>query len=297
MRLDRRDLHELTKLRRAHQALRFECAALKRDLLLRKYNPSQPRLPAGQPGGGQWVGANSSGATGGGLSPSDIGMGGDAATLADALSSGAGDTGNSTQTAFLQALPAGVVAMGEMLMMGLALFESMSRQNGPDSQAILQFNAREFNPATQTGLMLEAVRSLNRDEVQAYCPRLVDVQTRTDRIAEEVSTYMPNVSQQRYGTEVHKRLADEINGLDDRTYVAEQSILKSEMAQRLYGAKGSIRIDVLEEVNRDTVCVYDIKTGERGLSLPRSIELASEIFKVFKMLPTRIIVTEVRPFK
>lgn len=103
------------------------------------------------------------------------------------------------------------------------------------------------------------------------------------------------VSKQRYGTEVHKRLADEINGLDDRTYVAEQSILKSSGADVRYGTEGSVRIDVLEDVNRDTVCIYDIKTGERILSLPRSVELARETFNAFGKTTARIIVTEVRP--
>lgn len=185
--------------------------------------------------------------------------------------------------------------MGEIPAMGLALLDRRSRQNGPDGQAILQFDAHEFNPATGDGLTIDAVRSSNRDEVQAYCPRLVDVQTRTDRIAEEVSTYMPNVSQQRYGTEVHKRLADEINGLDEPTYKAEKSILKSSGADVRYGMKGSVRIDVLENVSFDTVCIYDIKTGVSGLLSGRATELAKETFEAFNRIPARIIVTEVRP--
>lgn len=295
MRLDNHDLRELASLRRAHQLLRREYAALKRDLLIGKYSPSQPRLPAGQAGGGRWVGNNPSGITGTSLSPGDVGMGEATQALRDALSADASSAGDRTQTAFLQTLPAGVAAMGEALTMGLALFDHMSRQNGPDSQAILSFNAREFVPATGAGLMIESIRSLNRSEVEIYCPKLPDVQARTDRIAEEVVTYMPNVSQQRYGTDVHKRLADEINGLDDPAYKAEKSILKSSGADVRYGTKGSVRIDVLEDVNRDTVCIYDIKTGERTLSLPRSVELARETFNAFGKTTARIIVTEVRP--
>jgi hypothetical protein len=44
-----------------------------------------------------------------------------------------------------------------------------------------------------------------------------------------------------------------------------------------------------------TVCVYDPKTGERGLSLPRTIELAEAAFEKFKYQPNHIIVIEVRP--
>lgn len=143
--------------------------------------------------------------------------------------------------------------------------------------------------------MIESIRSLNRSEVEIYCPKLPDVQARTDRIAEEVATYLPNVSRQRYGTEVHKRLADEINGLDDPAYKAEKSILKSSGADARYGTKGSVRIDVLENVNADTVCIYDIKTGVSGLLPGRAAELAKETFEVFKRMPACIIVTEVKP--
>jgi len=52
---------------------------------------------------------------------------------------------------------------------------------------------------------------------------------------------------------------------------------------------------VLENVaDQGTVCVYDIKTGRRGLSCPRMDEIA---FNVHRLYPgtQRIIVIEVRP--
>ncbi len=66
----RRPLHEgteaaaIARLRRSLIRLQDETRLLRRDLLRRKYNPSQPRVPAGSSGGGQWT----SGA-GGGSSP------------------------------------------------------------------------------------------------------------------------------------------------------------------------------------------------------------------------------------
>ena len=53
-------------------------------------------------------------------------------------------------------------------------------------------------------------------------------------------------------------------------------------------------IDVLEKVDDDTVCVYDIKTGRRGLSLLRTTEIATNVFGAFPGTQ-RIIVSEVRP--
>jgi hypothetical protein len=61
-----------------------------------------------------------------------------------------------------------------------------------------------------------------------------------------------------------------------------------------YGKKDSIRIDVLERVDTTTVCVYDIKTGRTGLSVPRMTEIASNVFKAFSGTQ-RIIVSEIRP--
>lgn len=64
----RHPLHEgteaaaIARLRRSLIRLQDETRLLRRDLLRRKYNPSQPRVPAGSSGGGQWT----SGAGGGG---------------------------------------------------------------------------------------------------------------------------------------------------------------------------------------------------------------------------------------
>jgi hypothetical protein len=63
-----------------------------------------------------------------------------------------------------------------------------------------------------------------------------------------------------------------------------------------YAALGSIRMDQLENIpEKSTVCVYDPKTGHRGLSFPRMNELAAAAHKHFGYHPEYIIVTEVRP--
>jgi hypothetical protein len=61
-----------------------------------------------------------------------------------------------------------------------------------------------------------------------------------------------------------------------------------------YGAKDTIRVDVLERRDQATVCVYDIKTGRSGLSVPRMAEITTSVFKAYGPV-LRIIVTEVRP--
>jgi hypothetical protein len=52
---------EVARLRWHHAALRFELSMLRHAQALRKkYDPNQPRVPAGEPGGGQWTSEESS---------------------------------------------------------------------------------------------------------------------------------------------------------------------------------------------------------------------------------------------
>jgi hypothetical protein len=63
-------LSELVMLRARLAGYAFEVSAIRLQLLLRRanFNPDQPRIPAGQPGGGQWT---SEGGAGGGDSGSE----------------------------------------------------------------------------------------------------------------------------------------------------------------------------------------------------------------------------------
>jgi len=51
---------------------------------------------------------------------------------------------------------------------------------------------------------------------------------------------------------------------------------------------------VLESVGNGTVCVYDIKTGRRGLSTARSAEIVGTVFSRYQGT-RRIIMIETRP--
>ena len=97
---------------------------------------------------------------------------------------------------------------------------------------------------------------------------------------------------------MHKQLADTINGPGgylfprDPDFRAEFSLSKS--TSESYGTKDTVRVDVLENVRNGTVCVYDIKTGNRGLDIARMNEIA---FNVNRYYPgtQRVIVIETRP--
>ena len=60
------------------------------------------------------------------------------------------------------------------------------------------------------------------------------------------------------------------------------------------GQKGSIRVDVYEKVNDESVCVYDIKTGRRGLSYKRIKEIAAAVAEKYGK-EARFIIIEIRP--
>ena len=192
--------------------------------------------------------------------------------------------------AFAPAIPP---LVAETIEAGLALYTWMTLQDRAGEKTVFAFNAREYVPDEEEPRVQFAVKRLTREETDEACPRHAEVQSRTDTAADTVKREGNYWSAAEYGTKVHTNLKDQIDALDDPNFKAEVSILKSDEYAR-YGSKGSVRIDVLEKVSNETVCVYDIKTGRRGLSLTRSGEIFGEVTSAFGPT-TRIIVIETRP--
>ena len=249
---------EIRQLRRNQAAIQIELERIKRAYYARKYYPNQPRVPAGDPTGGQWTSEDQ-------------------------------DIPASARPTFYDPRR---LAVQKAIDAGLAFYTWLSALNGRDSQAIITFNASEFRPNGRGELDLNDVKLLDRDKVDAACPRLGEVQDRTDLAVETVrqsGRYLPPA---KFGTAVHTNLKQQISDLRDPDFRAEVSYLKS--LEDGYGKKDSIRIDVLENVGDGTACVYDIKTGRRGLSIPRIKEIATNVFGAFPRT-RRIIVSEIRP--
>ncbi len=182
---------------------------------------------------------------------------------------------------------------------GIALYTWWASRNAPDSQAVISFRADEFAPGANRLSPAVWVGTLTKEEVGQSCPRYSDVQSITNQAAQSTDRGAYD-SPASYGTAVHKKIEVEINGPTtyprspprDPNFRAEASLIKSKDAGP--GSLGSRRIDVLENTGNGTVCVHDIKTGERGLSFPRALELASTVSYYYPGTK-RIIVTEVRP--
>lgn len=189
-------------------------------------------------------------------------------------------------------LPLAVEAATATVELGMTLYTWLSTRNGPGQQAVIAFSAREYRPG-ESSLGLDYVGLLERDDVDAACPRLDEVQARTDEAVETVKRRGAiDLTPSTFGTAVHMNLKHQIDDLDDPDFRAEVSVLKS--LDETYGTKDSVRVDVLENVDGLTVCVYDIKTGKSRLLKGRAAEIARKVFESYRTA-RRIIVIETRP--
>jgi len=211
--------------------------------------------------------------------------------------------------------PAAVQALNAA---ALTFFTWLSSRKDPNRAAVFAFNAKKYEkPETQNEKHpVVFVGSLTRDEVRKVCDKLPDVQKLTDAAVAKVTTDGDYKGPADFGTKVHKEIADAIRRKNDPDFKAEKSVIKTVLetgrqtsssnsgnAQEVdpemkadYGELGSIRIDAYENVpEKSAVCVYDPKTGWRGLSFPRMNELAAAAHRLFGYKPNYIIVIEVRP--
>jgi hypothetical protein len=266
------------------------------------YDPNQPRVPKGHPTGGRWTDGNHG-----------------QSTILEEGGRTDGGYRNDTlvQQAFLAPAPFAVPPVVQALQSALTLFAALSALNNADRRAAIAFKAREYQADNSGRLILHSVRVLDRDEVKDNCPKLEDVQKLTDKAAAEVQKDGAFLKPSAYGTAVHKYVEKAINGTDETAmpknpnFMAEPSFLKTyeETGEVLKptpmtvngqtimvrsGQKGSIRVDVYEKVSDDSVCVYDIKTGRRGLSYERIKEIAAAVAAKYGK-EARFIIIEIRP--
>jgi hypothetical protein len=87
---------ELILLRRSLIRLQDEARLLHRDLLLRKYNPAQPRVPAGGTGGGQWTSGGGGSGARSGAGAGIVGGAGPDGDTGPGAGSGLAETGSGT---------------------------------------------------------------------------------------------------------------------------------------------------------------------------------------------------------
>jgi hypothetical protein len=282
-------LNEIARLMRDPDALRHERERLPPSGRRGHYDPNQPRVAAGNSDGGQWTDVDRHGA-GSALSDSERPQ------LAQFSPDGPPVRSPVRPPVRPPAVPP---TRGPGLFGVLAtLYALWSARNTSEGRAVFEFNAREYLKDSNDELVEADVDRLNREEVKKACPGIDEVQDKANKAYSDVMLeggwFM---SPQQLGTAVHKQLERSIKGDARSKLKAEVSRVKSEDANKDYGIRDSVRIDVLECPDTKTTCVYDIKTGKSrssGLSPRRMRELASYAFTACPGAE-RVIVTEIRP--
>lgn len=173
---------------------------------------------------------------------------------------------------------------------GRQLYNSLSAGNTRDQRACLAFTAKEFRPNGSLLTSLSFVGMLSRAETEKVCTKLELVQSLSNEATSDAKLAGPYSSATVFGTAVHTRLHKKILTLKDPTLTSEQSLLKRMEETPIDFS--AVRVDVLEDRNVGPICVYDLKTGRRGLSRSRAIEFARRL--AFHGRP--IIIIEVRPY-
>jgi hypothetical protein len=244
------------------------------------YNPNQPRVPAGHHDGGQWTGGGS----------------------ADQGKMQLAFVGDPRRFAIQFIVQKAIEA-------GLAAYSALSAYNSRHHRTVLEVKARGYFREGAPGGEFNQTRPriLTQQQVTDVCGKLKTVQEITDEAVKKVKAEGKSMSPTQYGTEIHKRVASAIGKNDPNlkaeiSYVkmAEEGVNMEEERKKMqehgvdYGTKGSIRVDILEKIGENTVCVYDIKTGNAGLSFARFAEIFANVRSVYSDA-TSIVITEVRP--
>ena len=218
----------------------------------------------------------------------------------------------------LQATP--VVAPALPLMMGgllglgtaLGLFGSLNRQTAEGQRGgraetpvlVLPSLRGARNPAAGAAETPRAkVEQLNEEELRQACPKTEEFGDMLSRIAAGIPR--EGRSAQQWGTEVHMAMKREIEDLYEKTVrQSENSPVRAELSlvegvEKNYGTRGSTRLDVFHHVEgTNDICIYDIKTGARGLTedqARRAIAEATQFARDQGIIAPKIYIVELRP--
>ena len=187
----------------------------------------------------------------------------------------------------LARIPAAIEAAASLLTV-------LSARNDSRGKAIFVAPASEYIPAEGPNDPVMWVGRVDQAGLDAACPRNGEVQTILDAAAASVRASGNYMGAQDFGNQTHAIAAGIVRSLADPNFLAETSYLESAELDVPYGARGSLRLDVLEQTAHKTVRVYDHKTGLAGLRPRRSMDIARMVRKNFRAA-TNIILIEVRP--
>ena len=175
-----------------------------------------------------------------------------------------------------------------------SLFSVLSGRDGDGSKAVFAAPASEYVPGDSYDARAMWVGAVGQSELDQICPRNAEVQALANSVAAEVRDSGNYMGEQDFGNKVHKTIEGIVNARRDPDFTAETSHHPNPEYTDNYGARGSIRLDVLEKTNVSTVCVYDHKTGKSGSRATRAVDIMNLVQKNFPGT-ARFIMIEVRP--
>ncbi|MBN9332202.1 phage minor head protein [Devosia sp.] len=175
----------------------------------------------------------------------------------------------------------------------LTLYNAAVAQPGPMGIGDTGLVALAFKvwDGSRTGNSVTVTQvALTAEQVAQTCKLLPEVQALTNEAAAKMSAMRLTATPQNFGiavhTEVHRQITMRklLSPVQYGNVHPEMSItgggLTSIDGDVYYGQAETSRLDVYERVNATTACIYDVKTGRRGLSLTRTTDLVSRTTKI-----------------
>ncbi len=139
------------------------------------------------------------------------------------------------------------------------------------------------------------VGEVDQPELDEACPRHREVQSLLDETTAKVKASGLYFTPQAIGTRVHYLMAEDIKSRHDPDFVAEVSYDNTTGESENYGKGNTVRLDILENTRKNsTVCIYDPKTGERGIKSRKAVDYVTAVQRNFPDA-TRFILMEMRP--
>ncbi|WP_224705870.1 hypothetical protein [Devosia aquimaris] len=194
--------------------------------------------------------------------------------------------------------------LGALIALALVSLHSMLRA-APASQGLGEKDRPILVPKAwawegDNGVVPIMVDALPADRVRQACKYLPDVQQWTDSAALRLAPQRPTMTARQGGTKVHYAVKQTVEAARAASPLA-RAILHAELSFTAeagivrYGTLGSTRLDVFEDSRNDmgAICVYDIKTGQRGIGADQLRAIADVIKARYNGAPFYIL--EVRP--
>lgn len=304
-----------------HRQLDYQRALLEAELrlqeeidLLRKYDPDQPREPAGVPQGGQWIDAAGASAVLGAAAAGTHALGSQPAmpALRNPANTPKLSSGNVRGIATLSAIVPRM-RWNDDIGSQVEEYNELTAEVGDDARLvpIIASRAQAYTKGKDDAKVWAAVAALSREEAAKYCPNFLRVQTMLNEAAREAGPVSNFGSTTLRGTAIHSLLKQKVENIGSPDLRAEISALKSlsgSLADRIYpshndpsrwakyAGKGTIRVDVYDRASEKLVCVYDAKTGKRDITVPRLGEIGRTVARYFGE-GTQFFVMGMKPFE